>query len=101
MNKIHRLLHLYILIAVLTPTGVFAGGQLYLLSPNAPFWPDSLMPAPYNINPDSAAGYIDSPDPAQDFVNAVVNAFDTWESISTARLTFARGPDCLDPGGWR
>ena len=41
--------------SVLLPTLALAGGQLYLLSPNPPFWPDASFPVPFNINPDSAS----------------------------------------------
>lgn len=84
---------LLVLLILLMPTGAHGGGQLYMLSPHPPFWPDRSFPVPYNINPDTAEGNIQGPDPAQQFVDATVAAFSTWEAIPTSRISFARGPD--------
>ena len=87
---------LTVLVVMMCPALSFAGGQLYLLSNNPPFWSDASFPVPYNLNPDSAVGFIDGADPAQQFVDATVAAFDTWEVIPTSRITFAQGPDSSD-----
>ncbi len=96
MKKIRINVCLVTILAAIAPVTVFAGGQLYLISPNPPFWSDDDFPVPYNINPQSAVGYIDGSDPAQQFVDAVVGAFTTWSTIPTSRITFARGPDTTD-----
>ena len=87
---------LFVLMSILLPTVALAGGQLYMLSPNAPFWPDGSFPVPYNINPDSALEKIAGALPAQQFVDATEAAFRTWQDIPTSRITFARGPDATD-----
>ena len=87
---------LFGLIGILLPTLALAGGQLYMLSPNPPFWPDASFPVPYNLNPDSAEGNIEGPDPARQFADAVEAAFHTWQAVPTSRITFARGPDSSD-----
>lgn len=79
--------------SILLPTLALAGGQLYLLSPNPPFWPDASFPVPFNINPDSASENIAGALPSQQFVDATEAAFRTWQDIPTSRITFARGPD--------
>ncbi len=98
MTGILRKLSLLLLLlpALLTPIKARAGGQLYMLSPNAPFWPDTSFPVPYNLNPDSASGLIQGPDPSKQFTDAAEAAFHTWEAIPTSRITFARGPDVSD-----
>lgn len=73
-----------------------AGGQLYMLSPHAPFWPDASFPVPYTLHPDSALQCIQGPDPSQQFIDAAEAAFRTWENVPTSRITFARGPDVSD-----
>jgi hypothetical protein len=85
-----------LLFCFLFPTLAHGGGQLYLLSQNPPFWPDTSFPVPYNINPDSALESVEGPDPSGQFVDAAVAAFNTWEAIPTSRITFARGPDVGD-----
>jgi hypothetical protein len=82
-----------VLVTIFLPTLALAGGQLYLLSPNPPFWPDASFPVPFNINPDSASGNIAGALPSQQFVDATEAAFRTWQDIPTSRITFARGPD--------
>jgi hypothetical protein len=84
---------LFILMVLLVPASALAGGQLYLVSPHPPFWPDDSFPVPFNINPDSASGNISGPLPSQQFVDATESAFRTWQDIATSRITFARGPD--------
>ena len=84
---------LFVLMSVLLPTLALAGGQLYLLSPNPPLWPDASFPVPFNINPDSASENIAGALPSQQFVDATEAAFRTWQDIPTSRITFARGPD--------
>lgn len=84
---------LFVLMSILLPTLALAGGQLYLLSPEPPFWPDASFPVPYNINPDSASGNIAGTLPSRQFVDAAEAAFRTWQDIPTSRITFARGPD--------
>jgi hypothetical protein len=79
--------------SILAPTPALAGGQLYLLSPNPPFWPDASFPVSFNINPGSAAGNIAGDLPSRQFVDATEAAFRTWQDIPTSRITFARGPD--------
>jgi len=88
---------LCVLMSLLLPTLAFAGGQLYLLSPTPPFWPDASFPVPFNINPDSAMESITGPLPSQQFVEATEAAFSTWQDIPTSRITFARGPDVDAP----
>ena len=84
---------MFVLVSILLPTLALAGGQLYLLSPNPPFWPDASFPVPFNINPDSASENIAGALPSQQFVDATEAAFRTWQDIPTSRITFARGPD--------
>jgi hypothetical protein len=96
MKGFLRILSVVALVLVVGRVPVFAGGQLYLIAPNAPFWADDQFPVPYNINPQSAIGYVAGDDPAQQFADAVVSAFTTWSSIPTSRITFARGPDSSD-----
>ena len=87
---------LVIVVGLLVPALAQAGGQLYMLSPNAPFWPDASFPVPYNVNPDSASGCIEGPHPEQQFIDAAEAAFRTWEEVPTSRITFARGPDASE-----
>jgi hypothetical protein len=87
---------LVVVVGLLVPALAQAGGQLYMLSPNAPFWPDASFPVPYNVNPDSASGCIEGPHPEQQFIDAAEAAFRTWEEVSTSRITFARGPDASE-----
>jgi hypothetical protein len=85
---------------LLPAAAAHAGGQLYMLSPQAPFWPEASFPVPYNLNPDSAPGCIQGPDPIGQFIDAAEAAFRTWENAPTSRIAFARGPDvneALDP----
>ncbi len=96
MSILRRLSVLALLVGLCSPTTVQAGGQLYMLAPDAPFWPDSAFPIAYNLNPDSALGYIEGPDPSQQFIDAADAAFQTWETIPTSRIIFARGPDVSD-----
>ena len=100
-----RLVPVCVLLTVLLPAGfAHAGGQLYLPSldppmipgPYPPVWADGDFPVPYSINPDSAVGWIQGPDPAQQFVDATTAAFDTWAAVPTARITLERGPDSAD-----
>ena len=87
---------LVVLAVALAPAAAQAGGQLYLLSDSPPVWQDSDFPVSYNVNPDSAIGWIDAIDPAQAFTDAVVAAFSTWVAVPTARITLAQGPDSTD-----
>jgi hypothetical protein len=87
---------IFVIFCLLLPTLAHGGGQLYMLSQNPPIWPDTSFPIPYNINPDSALESIEGTDPAGQFVNAAVAAFNTWEQIPTSRITFERGPDVGD-----
>ncbi len=87
---------LALLACLFLPVPAHAGGRLYTLSPHAPFWPDASFPVPYNMNPASAAGSVDGPQPVQQFIDATEAAFHTWEAIPTSRITFARGPDVTD-----
>jgi len=96
MKGIRKTLPLAALLVMWAPVFAYAGGQLYLLAEKPPVWADSSFPVPYNINPGSAAGYIEGVDPAGEFVAAVEAAFDTWGSIPTSRISFARGPDSAD-----
>jgi hypothetical protein len=87
---------------LLPPATAHAGGQLYMLSPQAPHWPEASFPVPYNLNPDSALGCVQGPDPIGQFIDAAEAAFRTWEDVPTSRIVFARGPDAneeldLDP----
>ena len=96
MKDFRVLTALSVFLFFLYPVIALGGGQLYLISPNPPFWPDSSFPVPYNINPGSAEGYVQGVDPAQQFADAVIAAFNTWEAIPTSRITFSRGPDSVD-----
>jgi len=95
---------LALLFCVLLPASVHAGGQLYLPSidppmipaPYPPVWADGDLPVPYNVNPASASGWVEGPDAAQQFGDAVTAAFATWEAVPTARISLARGPDSAD-----
>ncbi len=87
---------LIVVVGLLLPAMALAGGQLYLLSPNPPFWPDSSFPVSFNINPDSAVENIAGDLPSQQFVAATEAAFRTWQDIPTSRITFARGRDVSD-----
>lgn len=87
---------LVLLVGLLLPARANAGGQLYMLSPKAPFWPDASFPVPYNLHPDSALNCIQGPDPSQQFIDAAEAAFETWQAVPTSRITFARGPDVTD-----
>jgi len=92
------------LLVLLPAVPALAGGQLYLPSidppmipaPYPPVWADEDFPVPYNLNPSTAAGWVEGADPAQQFADAVVAAFDTWEAVPTARVTLGRGPDSAD-----
>lgn len=78
---------------VATPLSAFAGGQLYLLSNNPPHWTTGQYPVGYNINPASATGNIDGVDAPAQFANAVMSAFQSWEDLGTATITFQRNAD--------
>ncbi|MGW8323299.1 MAG: hypothetical protein ACWGSD_17260, partial [Thermodesulfobacteriota bacterium] len=77
---------LVFVVSLLVPPPAWAGGQLYMLSPNAPFWSDASMPVPYNLNLDSASGCIEGPHPEQQFIDAAEAAFRTWEEVPTSRI---------------
>jgi hypothetical protein len=104
MKRNHLILAIALLFAAMPAVSVFAGGQLYLPSidppqipaPNPPVWSDVDFPVPYNINPGTATGWVEGPDAVQQFADAVVAAFDTWEAVPTARITLDRGPDSTD-----
>jgi len=96
MSFIGKLSALGALFVLLSTSFAFAGGRLYMVVSEPPHWVDSSFPVPYNINPDSAIGYIQGSDPAQQFVDATVAAFSTWQDIPTSRITFAQGPDSSD-----
>ncbi|MBZ0252278.1 MAG: hypothetical protein K8I02_02970, partial [Candidatus Methylomirabilis sp.] len=96
MKNARKLLCLAAAAALLLPAVALAGGRLYLVAPNPPFWPDAAFPVPFNLNPGSAVGQIDGVDPAQQFIDATVAAFQTWTDVPTSRITFARGPDSAD-----
>ncbi len=93
-----------VLIYVMMTAAAFAGGQLFMPSLDPPIiepefppvWSDTDFPVPYNINPGTAAGWVEGVDPAQQFADAVTAAFDTWEAVPTARITLVRGPDSAD-----
>jgi len=95
---------LMLVVAALLPASALAGGQLYMPSLNPPIvqpefppvWTDAAFPVPYNVNPGTAAGWVDAAAPAQAFADAVTAAFGTWEAVPTARVTLARGPDSGD-----
>lgn len=79
-----------------------AGGELYLLSNNPPHWVTSQYPVGYNLNPGTAAGNIDGVDAPGQFINAVTSAFQSWENVNTATITFQRNADTslvLDQNG--
>jgi len=94
-----------VLLTLLLPAATaLAGGQLYLPSldppmipaPYPPVWADEDFPVPYNVNPGSAAGWVEGADPAGQFQDAVTAAFETWQAVPTARITLQRGPDSAD-----
>jgi hypothetical protein len=93
-----------VLFCVAMTASALAGGQLYLPSidppmipaPYPPVWSDEDFPVPFNINPGTASGWVEGPDPAQQFADAVTAAFGTWDAVATARVTTARGPDSAD-----
>ncbi len=96
MNRIHgSSLRAALLAAAVaaTPLTAVAGGELYLLSNSPPHWTTGQFPVGYNINPGSATGNIDGVDAPAQFVNAVTSAFQSWENLGTATITFQRNAD--------
>lgn len=96
-----KTIHKHLLVAATAagfalPGTALAGGQLYLISNAPPFWQDSDFDVPYNLNPGTAAGNVQGANPEQQFIDAVNAAFQTWEDVPTAKITFAQGPDSAD-----
>lgn len=101
MKNAHKVPVFALLFCLCLNPSAYAGGQLYMpsldppmiVAPHPPVWSDAAFPVPYNINPGSATGWVEEPEPSLGFENAVIAAFGTWEAVPTARLTMARGPD--------
>ena len=96
MNQILRTRVLAVLAAaglLAAPMSALAGGELYLLSNSPPHWVTSQFPVGYNLNPGTASGNIDGVDAPGQFIDAVTSAFQSWENVGTAAITFQRNAD--------
>ena len=83
-------------LAVVIPGAAHAGGRLYLLSEEGPFWQDARFPVPYDVNPTSAVGNITGAMVFQSTLPVAIGlAFTPWEldrySIVAGCLALAGG----------